>query len=310
MNSNLVFVAACQALHLLNEGTCKEKSLVKQRKKILGKYLWDLFYNGVHQIDRLWVEQLGEWLIYLYHEGNINRTSARNAGAIVYQELYTDLLMNYKADIMPEDEIEQKLYRYLTEQMRARSRCYVNEVLGVMISLLSLRKEEKHAWMTENMYEAFVIWIEKAMSEDLLLSTISWSLFQNPVWEEVVACTNDNSVPFLQLVTVEKLETRAKEQERKISILREGKLGIIYLYLLLYYIDGNARMFTEDARSAAQDLFLKLFFDLQEKLEVFSGENIRILCSNVVITRCMQGISYLPECGQQTFLKKVAKVPF
>lgn len=307
---NLFFSAACQALRLLHQNTGKEKTLAEHRQKILGEYLWDVLYNGVHQTERLWIEQLGEWLIYLYHESGIHRTHVRNAGAAVYQELYADLLKHYQTDVVPAGEIEEQLNRYLTEQMRARCQCYVNDVLGVMISLLALRKEEEHTWMIENMYTAFAIWVEKAMNEDILLSTIRWSLFQYPAWEEVVAYTNDNSFPFLQLVTLKKLETHAKEQEKKMSILREGKLGIIYLYLLLYYIDGNVRLFTDDARKKAQKIFLKIFFKLQEKLEVFSGENIRLLGSNVVIARCMEGISYLPECRQQIFLKKVAKVPF
>lgn len=298
----LFLPALCRIFHYIEE--LREKQEQKNfRVRALVKPVWDICFNGIClENNPLWIRNLAELFIYLYDKGNCYRDDTYHpTSANHYTDFLTELMSLFVEETAGCSRNHKEIIEYLLRRMEEQRDFHLKRPYGV---LLLLAVKTGTGLYLDGLYKGFAIWMEKACTVDLLLSTDSWQFYQEPVWGEMLFRHREDWEKFFEYFTVERLENTALASQKS-TMLGIARVALIGLYFLTECIVKVQERISEEQKKLLESVFLKIFLKAQKKWCLFSGENIRLARSEVVIARCMESLSFLSEEGKAQFLQGI-----
>ncbi len=309
--ADLFLPAVCNLLHYISNANQKDE--VKQLYvRQLVKPVWDICYNGLHQSNKnRWVENLAELLVYLYDEGDCYRNRLHpklfsgNATGFL-----TGVLQYYFKEMSEAGDSDEKLLDFLLTKLGAAKDYTAQRYLGVLLLLGKygeqyIGTEERKQLFFDGLFRGLTVWIALAKERDLLLSTISWSFFSETVWHGVLVQSQERLKDLFCMLSMRELENAKQYKLEKSVILSVGRLALLGLYFKALCLTELRNKLSGPIKDFVEADFINEFISCQNKWRLFSGENIRLGDSLVVLSKCMQVLSFLSEENKKAFTEKI-----
>lgn len=304
----LFIPAVCNLLHYI-ETNCRNKEEQRLYKMQILKPIWDICYNGVHQANsKAWILNLAELMVYLYEKGNCYRdVTYHRAPANSETEMLMVLMQYYFQDISQMEPLDRTMIEYLKEKLSQGNRHHGEKYLGLLLLLGKTVEEREETEKRKRrfyhgLYEELLCWLSQAKECDMLPSTISWDFFQEPVWHRILLMKQKNLIGFFELWGIEALKGAKQFQQKQSVILGVGRLALIGLYFLTTCLVQLRKKLPGELLSELEEIFIREFVALQSEWRLFSGENIRLARSGMVLSNCMHSLSYLTGEAREFFL--------
>lgn len=307
----LFLPAVCNILHYIRTSHQKEE-LKHLYFKQIAKPIWDICYNGLHQRNKEhWVENVVELLVYLYDEGDCYRHKLLTKFlSNDYAELLEQLLQYYFKDISEVKEVDEELINDLVMKIDSAKDYKVQKYLGVLMLLGKYGEhyagsESRKQIFLEGMFQGLIMWVKLAKERDLLLSTISWNFFAETVWQEVLVQNQKKLIEFLGMLCKQELESTKLYKKKESIILGVGQLALLGLYFRALCLTELRDDLSKEIRDFIENDFVNEFISFQNQWRLFSGENIRLADSTIVLSKCMQALSFLSEENKIFLVKSI-----
>lgn len=303
--------AICNMFHYIRNSSQKDEWKQLYMKQ-LAKPIWDICYNGLHQSNQKgWLENLAELLAYLYNEANCYRKTVHpKLFSNHYTELLTDLLQYYFKDISEVKKVDEELIHYLLMKLGGAKDHTAQKYLGVLMLLgkygeQDVESESRKQTILNGLFRGVLIWSKLASERELLLSTISWDFFSEPVWHGVLVRNKEELIELFSMLSMHELENTKLYKREKSVILGVGRLALLGLYFKAICLTELRDKFSEQIRDDIEADFVNEFILCQNKWRLFSGENIRLGESSIVLSKCVQVLSFLSEENKVAFTEKI-----
>ncbi len=279
--------------------------------KQLVKPIWDICYNGLHQTNKKsWVINLAELWVYLYDEGDCYRKKVHpKTFSINFTEFLANLFQYYFKDIFEVKEVDKEIINYLLMQLDNAKDHTAQKYFGVLMLLGKygeqyVESESRQQSILNGLFQGVMAWVKSAKEKDLLLSTISWNFFSESVWHRVLVQNQEKLKELFGMISIHELENTKLYKKEKSVILGVGNLALLGLYFKAICLT-ELRDKLSGHRDAIENDFVNEFILCQNKWRFFSGENIRLGDSAVVLSKCLQALSFLSEENKIAFTERM-----
>lgn len=276
-----------------------------------GKNVWNQLFNGVWSSVDLadkssWIQNLIDWALFLcckserFHHhlmGNYQRRTCFNT-------LFSDLIDSYAADISP--EMDNVIIFRILELLKEEADIDYTGYMGLLLCFADRHREVVSAQGKEIyslVYEGFAVWSQRAQDKDILLSTVSWTMFDHHIWRAVFAANLDKAKDFFDVLAYIKYDFLPDDNVSHLLI--EGKLAGIYLYLATIWLRDLRADIDSKSIKSYETIWVKKFFEFQGGMRIFSGENIRLLGADGVVQCCMKFLSIFSDEARGSFTNKL-----
>ena len=307
----LFIPAVCNIFHYIRNNNSKDELKLLYIKQ-LAKPIWDICYNGLHQLNKeSWIVNLTELLVHLYDEGHfyskiINQSTFSNN----YTEFLKTFFQYYFKDIPEENKVDEGLMNYLLMKIGNSKDHAAQKYLGVLMLFGKneeqyVKGEDRRQRIFEGLFNGLITWISLAEEKNVLLSTISWNFFSEPVWHMVLASNQERLKEIFSILSFHKLEMTELYKREKSIILGVGRLALLGIYFKAICLTELRDNLSKSIEDMVENDFINEFILCQNKWRIFSGENIRLGDSAVVLAKCMHALSFLSEENKKIFVEKI-----
>ncbi len=216
------------------------------------------------------------------------------------------LIESYAEDISYEKDIE--IMSRIVELLKMEADIQYTGYLQLLLSLAdrhsgSTSESEQAQKIYALVYEGFEIWSQRAVEKDLLLSTVSWEMFDHQLWRPVLASNLDKRRNFFCFL--KNIKCKFPVDDNGSHLLKEGKLASIYFYLAIIWLRDLKDAVNSTSRKKYESIWIAQLFEFQGSLRILSGENIRLLGMHEIIEAYMKFLSVISEESQDKFIKKL-----
>lgn len=307
----LFFPAVCNLFDYIIDNN-KKNELKHFYFKLLAKPIWNVCYNGLHQSNKTsWVEKLIELWGYLYDKGDCYRNSLHSK---TFTSNYTELLVNllefYFNDITEIEQVDEEVISCLVKKISSAEDHSAQRYFGVLLVFgkygeYYIESENREQTILDGLFKGLMVWINLAKENKLLLSTINWEIFSEGVWHEILIQKQELLEELFSMLNMQQLENSTLYNQNKSVILGVGRLALLELYFKALCLTELRDELSVHIKECIEDNFINEFILCQNKWRLFSGENIRLADSLMILSKCMQVFSFLSEDSKKYFIEKI-----
>lgn len=308
----LFFPAVCNLFHYIRTTNQKEELKIVYIKQLV-KPIWNICYNGLHQENkRSWVRNFAELLLYLYEEGGYYRKKRGRTSSFAntcegFLEIF---LQHYFKEISEINKVDNEIIDYLLIKLDQVKDHKLHKYLGVMMLLgkygdLYVKDVLRKNNIFNGVFKGLKIWTNLSKEKDVLLSTISWQNFSEIVWHKILVNNQDELIDFFYKISMKKLKSSEMYKKEKSLMLGVGVISLLGLYFRALCVTELRDKLSGEIRDYIEVDFVDEFINCHNEWRLFSGENINLADSSVVLSKCMDALSFLKEDNRKLFIEKI-----
>lgn len=308
---DLFLPAVCNLFRYIENNSPKNE-LKNLYIKQLAKPIWDICYNGFHQPNKKdWIRNLAELLVFLYDEGECYRKKAySHLFSYIYTEFLEILIQYYFRDISEVKKVDEELVDYLITKIENSKSHDAQKYFGILLFMGKyaeqyIEYDSRKRTILDGLFRGLITWIRLAKERDILLSTVSWNFFSETVWQDVLIQNQEKLKELFRMLSMKELENTKLYKIDKSVILSVGYLALLGIYFEALCLTDLRDKLSVQIKDFVEDEFINEFISYQNSWRLFSGENIRLGDSSVILSKSMYALSFLSEENKEAFVEKI-----
>ena len=284
----------------------KEPQLKKVLLERVNENIFFILKDGIlRQQTEDWKTALKDMLWYMLTE-----SAGYSSTVSGQQRAVSKLYSNWKQWYSGEKEIQQRCNKYILDYLRNSyddsSNCVDKMRIGAEYLIWTDMYGGENAG--EKLLEFYKKYILDCMGNKVLVSTISWSFFEEN-WHrrmlEYVADSGSEAIKaFGEILSPEEYVSEVNRMKGKSPLLFVGKAGLIHLYLLAEFIQKKDELLSKKNQMELEERFIDCFIGYQiSDCDPFEVEHIRILNAEMLLAKYMDAICLVSEDNETRFIK-------
>lgn len=294
------------AQDFLTNNTYLKESIEKE----IDSCLFGILENGLEwSTEEKWQEVLAQVTDFLFTESFYgNKSKTRSADYM--SDVCEDYLIWYKDVVLSMKKRNSMLLDYLEGEFNKNRGMTATRYFKMFITMAGLEQVDTKD-DSERILNVYSEFASRILKEDMSVSQISWSFWQNDAWYTMFHSIADSEAMldrFLKLLPLEQYGNAVDEWKSQSPVLSIGSMALIHLYLtgnLLYSLKDEL---SPKRKERIERFFIDYFWGIQkEGCNPFDVEAIRLLEAELVVKRCFECVSLFDKEHERIFVERMLK---
>lgn len=278
--------------------------------KKIDSCLFEILENRLEwSSEEKWQDVLAQVTSFIFSESFYgNKSKTRSADYM--SDVCEDYRTWYKDAVLSMKKRNSMLLDYLQGEFGKNRGMTATKYFKMFITMAGLRQVSTKD-DSERILNVYCEFVSRIPKEDMSVSQISWSFWQNDAWYAMfhsIADSEDMFEHFLNALPLERYENDIDKLEGKSPILSIGSMALIHLYMTGNLLFSLKDELSPKRKERIERFFLDYFWGIQkEKCNPFDVEAIRLLESELVVKRCFECVALFDKKHERVFVERLLK---
>ena len=276
--------------------------------KKINSCLFEILENRLEWYsEEKWQDVLGQVTSYIFSESFYGSKSSTQSSEYM-SDVCEDYLSWYKDVVLPMKQSHRRLLDYMQEEFNKNRGMTATRYFEMFITIAGLQQTASND-ISERILNVYCDFVGRVPKEDMLLSQISWSIWQSAAWYmmfHTLADSQDFLERFLKALPIERYVNEVEEDTS--PILSIGCMALIHLYLVGNLLFSLKDDLSQKRKERIETFFLDYFWGIQkERCNPFEVESIRLLKSELVVERCFECVALFEKKHERVFMERLLR---